>query len=148
MTQRWLCSLLAAGLLAGCAKKDGKAGEAVKFEGVSVTALASGAKTRSGMPVDVYEVKSPQGVSLLLLVGGGKLENSGQFLTLDGHEFLLDNNLLKNSVVVVDKKLPAPLPMPEVLPEAAKAKCAAGSTIDLPIDEILARPRPGRPSPR
>lgn len=148
MKQLWLCSLLAAGILAGCSKNGGKTGEAVKFEGFSVAAVANGAKTKAGAPVDAYEITSPKGVALLLIIGGGKLENNGQFLTLDGHEFLIDNELLKNSVIVVDKNLPAPLPLPEVLPEAAKAKCSAGNTIDLPLDELLARPRPGLPKPR
>jgi hypothetical protein len=134
-------------LMAGCGKSK-KAGVPVKFEGVSVTSIAGGAKTKSGKPVDAYEVKSPSGLALFLIVGGGsKLENSGSFLTLDGNEFLVENNMMKNSVLVVDKKSPAPLLMPDVLPGDAKAKCAAGGIIDLPIDDVLARPRPGRPTP-
>jgi hypothetical protein len=139
--------LVAAALMAGCDKSKKMSGVPVKFEGVSVASVASDAKTKSGKPVDVYEVNSAGGTAILLIVGGGKLENSGQFLKLNGNEFLVDNALMKNSVLVVDAKLPAPLPMAEILPSDAKAKCKAGMVIDLPIDDVLNRPRPGMPIP-
>lgn len=134
--------LVAVVAMAGCGKGK-KQGIPVKFETVSVTSVASGAKTKAGKPVDAYEVKGTTVDAVFLIVGGGQLSSSGASLKLNDNEFLVENSLMKNSVLVVDKNRPAPLPLPNVLPADAKAKCAAGKAIELPIDELLAMPRPG-----
>lgn len=136
--------LLAAVSVSGCGKKSQP--PPMKFEGVAVAAVASGAKTKSGKPVDVYEVTVKNDSALFLLVGGGKLESSEHFLKLNGNEFLVEFSMMKNTVLVVDMALPAPLLLEGATAADAKPKCSAGKVIDLPIDELLATPRPGMPT--
>ena len=136
-----LAILLTMTFAAGCSKQ-----ESVKSSEISVTLVASGAKTKSGKSVDVYEVQIAKGTSVVLVVGGGKLEKSNPaLLTLDGQMLLVDSQTLNNTVVVLEKSRLAFLPIPNVTPEDAKAKCKPNSIIDLPIDETLAAlpPQPG-----
>jgi hypothetical protein len=127
--------LLTMAFAAGCSKKA----TAIKPSDVSVTSIATGAKTKSGKPVDVYEVKIAKNSALVLIVGGGKLA-TGQpaLLTLDGQMLPVSREIFNNCVLVMDKTRPILAPIPNVTPADTKSKCTANSIIDLPIEETLA----------
>ena len=78
--QQKLCLVVAAGALlllqpACSGKKSGPRPVAAK--GVTLSSLASGLKTAAGKTVDAYEVGFPDNkTSVILVVGGGKLEKS------------------------------------------------------------------------
>lgn len=142
----FICLLMAAAVgTAGCSKKKEAS---FNPSNVSVTAIAAGARTKSGKTVDAYEVKWVENAStLLLIVGGGKLEKSGSCLLLNGRMFLFDSGKSKDAVLVVSGNRSGSW-LPKVTAVDAKAKCSAGAVIDLPIDEALARSRPGMPNLR
>ena len=125
--------------LAGCSKKGPAP---VKFDGVAVTVLAGGAKTKSGKKLDVYEVKGTSAYAIFMLVGGGKLSNSGKGLLLNDNEFQVEAKQLRGGVLVVDVQQPVPVPMPGAMIAQVVSKCKQGGIIDLPIDEALASPHP------
>ena len=130
---------------AGCSRKQNVA--TVKASEISVTAIATGAKTKSGKPVDVYEVQLAQIPSVILVLGGGKLETSSSaLLALDGQMLSVDRQTMNNQVLILTKKRTGFIPIPNATPEDAKAKCKPGGVIDLPIDETLAAqpPMPGQ----
>lgn len=132
----------------GCSKKEN-----IKMaSAISATGVAVGAKTKSGKPVDVYEVHLDQASALVLVVGGGRLEASGPpaSLRLDGQMVEANSAVLANRVVILEKKLGRYTPIPSLTPAEAKPKCSVGKIIDLPIDETLAAlsPEPGSPQPR
>ena len=118
----------------GCSKK-----QSIQSADVSVTALATGAKTKSGQPVDAYELQISKVPTVILVVGGGKLETSSQYLlTLDGQMLAVNRQAMNNQVLILEKKRLAFTPIPNLTPADVKAKCAAKGVIDLPIDETLA----------
>ena len=132
--------MLAMVLTAGCSKK---ANVAVSSD-VSVTAITS-AKTRSGKLVDAYEVRIAKKPSIILVVGGGKLATSSTcLLSLDGQMLEASPQVINNAVLILTKTQSGFIPIPDVTPDDAMAKCKA-NIIDLPIDEILSAlpPPPG-----
>lgn len=137
--------LLAVVFVAGCGKNKGSI---VKPSEISVASIAAGAKTKSGKMVDAYEITLASDLAVVLVVGGGKLEKDATFMTLNGKPFLFDTSMMKNAVMVVDCACPGALTLPNVKVADAKAKCSTGKVIDLPIDELLATPRPGMPIPK
>jgi hypothetical protein len=136
---------LALFFVAGCSRKQNVA--TVKASEISVTAIATGAKTKSGKPVDAYEVQLAQIPSVILVLGGGKLETStSALLTLDGQMLAVDRQTMNNTVLILDKQRPGFTPIPDVTPAEARSKCTANSVIDLPVDETLSTlpaPPPG-----
>jgi predicted small lipoprotein YifL len=138
----FVTALLTLVFFAGCSKQA-----SVRPSDVSVTAIAMGAKTKSGKPVDAYEVRVSKSSSVILVVGGGKLETSSTYLlTLDGQMLAVDRQTMNNTVLSLEKQRPGFTPIPDVTPANAKGKCLANNVIDLPIDETLAAipaPPPG-----
>jgi hypothetical protein len=136
--------LLTLFFVAGCSRKQNVA--TVKASEISVTAIAAGAKTKSGKPVDAYEVQLAQIPSVILILGGGKLETSSTaLLALDGQMLSVDRQAMNNQVLILTKKRSGFIPIPNATPADAKAKCKPNSVIDLPIEETLAAlpPMPG-----
>lgn len=140
---------LAAAMVSGCSgKKSG-----VKPSEMTIQTIALGAKTTSGKPVDAYELQISRSPTLILVVGGGKLETSSKtyLLALDGHMLPVDRQMMNNSVLILEKQSLVFRPIPNITPDMAKAKCSAGKIIDLPIDDILKTappstiPMPGKP---
>lgn len=139
-----LSALLAFLPAVGCAKKA----NVKTATSVSVSALSIGAKTKAGKRVDVYEVQLDQASSLVVVVGGGKLEASGPAgLKLDGRMLEASLTALANQVVILEKEQGGYTPIPNVTPADAKAKCPPKGIVGLPIDEALAArpPPPGAP---
>ena len=138
----FVTALLALVFFAGCSRQA-----SVRSSDVSVTAVAMGAKTKSGKPVDVYEVQISKTASIILIVGGGRLETSSTYLlTLDGQMLAVDRQTMNNTVLILDKQRPGFTPIPDVTPAEARSKCTANSVIDLPVDETLSTlpaPPPG-----
>ena len=139
--QQKLCLVVAAGALlllqpACSGKKSGPRPVAAK--GVTLSSLASGLKTAAGKTVDAYEVGFPDNkTSVILVVGGGKLEKSSPCpLALNGEGLMLDFTNLKTQVAVVSKQRPAVF-IAGVTPAEAKAKCVPGRALDLPVDKAL-----------
>jgi hypothetical protein len=132
----FIAILLTIAVAAGCSKKSATI---IKPSDVSVTSIATGAKTKSGKPVDVYEVQVGKNSAIVLIIGGGKLATSNPaLLALDGQMLPVSRETMNNSVLLLDKKLPVFIPIPNVTPADVKGKCTANSVIDLPIDETLA----------
>ena len=133
---------LGVGIVAGCSKKA----NVNVATTISVSEVATGAKTKSGKPVDAYEVQLNKGSALILVIGGGKITTSSQaLLSLDGQMMEAKIDTLNNQVMIVSKDKPGMIPIPNVTPADAKAKCQPNQSIDLPIDETLAAqpPAPG-----
>jgi hypothetical protein len=79
------------------------------------------------------------------VVGGGKLATSSTcLLSLDGQMLEANPQVINNAVLILTKTQSGFIPIPDVTPDDAMAKCKA-PIIDLPIDEILAAlpPPPG-----
>jgi hypothetical protein len=131
----------------GCGKAVKKV-ESIELTPISVTCIASGAKTKSGKLVDVYEVTGSNVCAVFLIADGGKLSTSGFHLLLNGNELLVQKKQLVNSVLAVDARIPIPVFLPGVTAADAKAKCSAGGVIDLPgMDEALAKTKSFMPNP-
>lgn len=142
MISRFVAILLIVAVSAGCSKKA----NVVISSDISVTAIAAGAKTKSGKPVDAYDVQIAKIPSIILVVGGGKLETSStSLLSLDGQMLEANPQTLNNAVLILVKAQPGFTPIPNVTPADAKTKCQPNGIIDLPIDETLAAlpPPPG-----
>lgn len=123
--------------MGGCSKKsDGPA--PVAAGDLTLTSLATALKTPSGKTVDAYEVAfANQASSVILVVGGGKLEKSTPCpLLFEGGPLMLEFASLQNQVAVVGKGRPL-LFMDGVTPAEAKAKCLPGKHLDLPVDKTL-----------
>jgi hypothetical protein len=126
-------------VVSGCTKRQPAA---PLFEGkdVVMTQVATGAKTKAGQTVDAYEFVNAKAKfsTILVVVGGGKLTNDEKNgWMLDEQLFALDLGVMRNIVVVAKKGQFAPGWMENVKVADAKAKLAAGGTIDLAIDEAL-----------
>ena len=137
-----VAAIVLAMVFVGCSKKPA----AIKSSDISITAIATGAKTKSGKPVDAYEVQISQIPSIVLVIGGGKLETSSKaLLSVDGKMFPVDRQAMNNQVLMLGKTQGWLIPIPNVTPADAKAKCKPNSVIDLPIEETLAAlpPMPG-----
>jgi hypothetical protein len=131
-------TVLAMVFAAGCSRKQSV--KQVKPADIAISTIATGAKTQSGKSVDAYEVQLSGVPSVILIIGGGKLETSDRaLLTLDGQMLAVDRNIMNNKVLVVEKKWGYSFfTIPNATPADAKGKCQAGQKIDLPIDETLA----------
>lgn len=133
--------------VAGCGKPVKKV-DSIELTPISATCIASGARTKSGRIVDVYEVTGSNVCAVFLIADGGKLSTSGIHLLLNGKEFLVQKKQLADSVLAVDAQIPIPVFLPGMKAADAKAKCSAGGVIDLPgMDEALAKTKSLMPMP-
>jgi hypothetical protein len=107
--------------------------------GFRITCIAAGAKTRAGKPVDAYRLDIPQlkSGSIILVVGGGKLESNGTVLSLDGQALKAEASQIAGIVLVAQKNTTGLLPLANATVVETNEICKSGAIIDLPIDECL-----------
>ena len=137
-----LAVALLMGGISACGPK--KAPPPVKLKGdgsdLSFTQIATQAKASGGFTFDAYELSLPaaKSTSIVIALDGGKFDNKDPNNWLyAGKNVFFDPYNYRDTVVLLRQDFQMGIWTDSITPAEAKARIAAGGTIDLPLQEAL-----------